>query len=95
MKQKLSVYCYLKKTWNILHVTERKIMSMFRIKWIKLIIEHIPNNLIFTTKFNDSPILITIISWICRWRMQGRLNSIIDPRQNSALGHYLHNHSQE
>jgi len=26
-------------------------------------IEHIPYNLIFTTKFNDSLILITIISW--------------------------------
>ena len=36
---------------------------MFRIKGIKSIIEHIPNNLILTTKFNDSSILITIISW--------------------------------
>ena len=26
-------------------------------------IENIPNNLIFTAKFNDSSILITIISW--------------------------------
>jgi len=26
-------------------------------------IEHTPYNLIFTTKFNDSSILITIISW--------------------------------
>ena len=26
-------------------------------------IEHIPYNLTFTTKFNDSSILITIISW--------------------------------
>ena len=26
-------------------------------------IEHIPYNLIFTTKYNDSSILITIISW--------------------------------
>jgi hypothetical protein len=26
-------------------------------------IEHIPDNLIFTTNFNDSSILITIISW--------------------------------
>ena len=26
-------------------------------------IEHIPYNLIFTTEFNDSSILITIISW--------------------------------
>jgi len=25
--------------------------------------EHIPYNLIFTTKFNDSEILFTIISW--------------------------------
>ena len=40
----------------------------------------------FTTKCNDSPILITIISWICRWRMQGRLNSIIDPREKQCTG---------
>jgi hypothetical protein len=26
---------------------------------------------------------------------QGRPNSIIDPRQSSVLGHYLHSHSQE
>ena len=29
----------------------------------KLKIEYIPHNLIFTTKFNDSSILIPIISW--------------------------------
>jgi hypothetical protein len=49
-------------------------------------ISNIPYNLIFTTKFNDSSILITIISCdylICRWRMntgdvtiQPRLSSI-------------------
>jgi hypothetical protein len=31
--------------------------------WYKIKIEHIPYNIIFTTKFNDSSILITIISW--------------------------------
>jgi hypothetical protein len=47
---------------------------------------NIPKNLIFTTKFNDSLILITIISCIFRWRMQGLLNSIIDPRAKQCTG---------
>jgi hypothetical protein len=36
------------------------------------------------------------VQWLkARCCRQGRLNSIIDPRQNSTLGPYLHNHSQE
>jgi len=43
--------------------------------------EHIPYDLIFTTKFNDSSILITIISWdylnlLATSQYQPRLSSI-------------------
>jgi hypothetical protein len=49
-------------------------------------VSNIPYNLIFTTKFNDSSILITIIScdfWICHWRMNTLVTSQYQLRLSS------------
>jgi hypothetical protein len=45
-------------------VYEKRTLFQTRLyKYSLLRIKHIPYNLIFTTKFSDSSILITIISW--------------------------------
>jgi hypothetical protein len=44
-------------------------------------ISNIPYNLIFTTKFNDSSIHVTI--WICRWRMNTLMTSQYQPMLSS------------
>ena len=50
-------------------------------------ISNIPYNLIFTTKYNDSSILITIFFhvtiWICRWRMNTLVTLQYQPRLSS------------
>ena len=45
-----------------------------------------PYNLFFATKFNNSSILVTIISWdywICRWRMNMLVTTKYQPRLSS------------
>jgi hypothetical protein len=50
-------------------------------------ISNIPYDLIFTTKFNDSSILITMLFhvtvWICRWRMNMLVTSQCQPSLSS------------